>query len=99
MWHFAKMLIKDMTGLTDPVLHLLVGTVLCLTLALALRRPFVALAIVVILQLSNEVVDLVENLNGAGLDGALEDTVLTLMPALLIALLLSELQKAWLKLA
>lgn len=99
MWHFAKLLIKDTTGLTDPVLHLLVGTVIYLGLALALRRPFVALAIIVILQLTNEVVDLVENLNGAGLSGALEDTALTLIPAALIALLLSELQKALLKLA
>lgn len=99
MWHFAKLLIKDTTGLTDPVLHLLVGTVLYLGLALALRRPFLALGIVVVLQLINEIIDLVENLNGAGLSGALEDTALTLIPAALIALLLSELQKALLRLA
>ncbi|KKB79981.1 hypothetical protein VW35_05830 [Devosia soli] len=99
MWHFAKMLIKDMTGLTDPVLHLIVGTVVYLGLALALRRPIVALAIVVSLQLTNETVDLVENLNGAGFGGALEDTALTLVPALVLSLLFCELQRAFPKTA
>jgi len=94
MWHFAKMLIKDMTGLSDPVLHLFVGTAVYLCLALLIRRPIAALAIVVVMQLTNEAVDLVENLNGAGLGGALEDTALTLLPAVALALLLSELQKA-----
>lgn len=97
MWHLTKSLIIDMTGLSDQVLHLLVGSALYLCLALTLRRPVLAFCIVLTLQLTNEAVDLLENLNGAGLSGALEDTALTLIPAVAIALLLSELQKALFK--
>lgn len=86
MWHQIKQWVKAASGINDQMLHVLLGIALYLIVLLVLRRPWTALAVVAVVQLVNEAIDLAENITGGGLAGAANDTFFTLAPAALIAL-------------
>lgn len=88
MWHSAKSIIKSTSGLNDVVLHILLGATIFILLAVALRRPLLAILLTAIIQVANEIVDLVEDATGTGLAGSLADVFWTLLlPVALLALL------------
>lgn len=85
MWHSFKQIIKSTSGLNDVLLHVLLGAAIFIVLLVALRRPFLAFTLIVIIQVANEIVDLFEDATGSGIAGSIADIFWTLvLPAFLL---------------
>ncbi|PTT07334.1 hypothetical protein [Caulobacter sp. HMWF025] len=90
MWNHVKETIKQASGLNDNALHAVIGAAIFLALVLLTRRPWLSLGIVAAIQILNEAVDLLENITGSGMTGAVKDTVLTLIVPAVLAIVLAR---------
>ena len=98
MWGEFKSTLLQVTGATPYDLHILLGLAIYLGLALILRGATLPLIVLAAVQLTNEVIDLVEDLvQGKPLDraGFVLDTIATLAAPVAIAALLLGAAAAW----
>jgi len=90
MWHHFKSSLQLATGLNDSALHVVIGIAIYLSVVAVARRPWLSLAMVLVVQVLNEAWDLIENITRGGLAGALIDTVLTVTAPTFLALLMTK---------
>lgn len=90
-WIGAKLLAEELTGVCKDALHVLIGLVALLVVALILRRSlasFIPAFVVLLFELANEVVDLTmeEWPDRAMWPGSVKDVLLTMAGPLLLLL-------------